>query len=227
MQFCPYCGKEIPNNVEYCPFCGAKISENKPYSPIPKKRDDIKNSKEHIPTEIETQEKETNLKSAEINSDKSDGKIIKKIVIFIISISIIASLIYVYINYKDELLSIFKSTQNRGSSTAQNSNQVIKQINYKNEGLQQNHKTATLMDKQKLLSQQNSKVGQSNYPYVCYSKKYIVNNSVVYSGCIRSAYRCSSIGKYHFGKYPNDYKAHQAFKRCLSSNPKFIDRQGL
>jgi hypothetical protein len=65
------------------------------------------------------------------------------------------------------------------------------------------------------------------YPYVCYSGKVIVSGRVIYNSCVRSQYACRSIGMYHFGKYPNDMKAHEAFKRCYVSNPKFVDTQGL
>jgi hypothetical protein len=66
------------------------------------------------------------------------------------------------------------------------------------------------------------------FPYVCYDRKRVINRSLIeYDGCVRSQYRCKSIGKYHFGRYPNDKKAHAAFDRCYYSNPKFIDMQGL
>jgi len=55
----------------------------------------------------------------------------------------------------------------------------------------------------------------------------IKSSLIEYDGCIRSQYRCKSIGKHHFGRYPNDKKAHAAFDRCYYSNPKFIDMQGL
>jgi hypothetical protein len=66
-----------------------------------------------------------------------------------------------------------------------------------------------------------------NYPYVCYDKKRFSAGQAIYKGCIRSKISCKRIGKYHFGKYPNDQKAHAAFKRCYTSNPKFVDTQGL
>ncbi len=75
-------------------------------------------------------------------------------------------------------------------------------------------------------SQNMSSSSQHNQPYVCYDKKYLNGNKPIYSGCVRSKRSCKSISKYHFGRYPNDRKAHSAFVRCSSGSPKFIDSQG-
>jgi len=75
-------------------------------------------------------------------------------------------------------------------------------------------------------SQKFSSSSQHNQPYVCYDKKYMNRNKPIYSGCVRSKSSCESISKYHFGRYPNDKKAHSAFLRCSSGSPKFIDSQG-
>ena len=76
-------------------------------------------------------------------------------------------------------------------------------------------------------SQGNSNSRRHNYPYVCYNSKYITGGNAVYNGCIRASSKCQNMGKHHFGKYPNDKKTHAAFIRCISSNPKFVDTQGL
>ncbi len=76
-------------------------------------------------------------------------------------------------------------------------------------------------------SKSNNNRRYNNYPFVCYDKKFISGNSAIYNGCVRSASTCKSRGQHHFGKYPNDSKAHAAFKRCFASNPKFVDIQGL
>lgn len=66
------------------------------------------------------------------------------------------------------------------------------------------------------------------YPFVCYDTKTRKSEiKIVYKGCERSYKKCKDIGKLHFGRYSNDLKAHQAFRRCIESNPKFIDSQGL
>ena len=66
----------------------------------------------------------------------------------------------------------------------------------------------------------------SEFPYVCYDKRIKVVSEgetyVSYKGCTRIDVRCQSTGRVHFGKYPNDYKAHQALQRCRNSRPKFI-----
>jgi hypothetical protein len=76
-------------------------------------------------------------------------------------------------------------------------------------------------------SQNNSNRKRRNYLYVCYDRKFLTHNKAVYNGCIRSDSACKSTGRYHFGKYPNDKQAHAAFIRCISSNPRFVDYQGL
>ena len=59
-------------------------------------------------------------------------------------------------------------------------------------------------------------------PFVCYKGKgKNGTDKIVYRGCARSAIECSSINRYHFGEYPNDLKAHEAFKRCTEGDPKF------
>ncbi len=66
------------------------------------------------------------------------------------------------------------------------------------------------------------------YPYVCYSKKFSTNNGKsFYTGCIRSNKACNNLKKEHFGKYPNDEKAHSAFLRCIKNNPKSTTTEGL
>ncbi len=65
------------------------------------------------------------------------------------------------------------------------------------------------------------------FPYVCYSEKFSTTNAkATYIGCIRSNRVCNTIRKNHFGKYPNDAKAHSAFKRCTQGNPKSNSSQG-
>ncbi|MEA3491357.1 MAG: hypothetical protein U9R27_05600, partial [Campylobacterota bacterium] len=89
-------------------------------------------------------------------------------------------------------------------------------------------KSATESNHMRQNSQNFSSSKQKNQPYVCYDRKYLNGTSkVVYSGCVRSRFSCKSIGKYHFGKYLNDKKAHSAYMRCSSGKPKFIDRQGV
>lgn len=87
----------------------------------------------------------------------------------------------------------------------------------------------TEIESEKLLrSRQNKNSSYQNYPFVCYDKKTIIkSDKAIYERCFRSKMSCQSIGKFHFGKYPNDFEAHKAFIRCLKSNPKFIDTQGL
>ncbi len=77
------------------------------------------------------------------------------------------------------------------------------------------------------LSQNNNNRNRRNYLYVCYDEKFLTRGKAVYNGCIRKASACKHSRKYHFGKYPNDSKAHVAFIRCISSSPKFVDYQGL
>ncbi|MEA1954509.1 MAG: hypothetical protein U9O24_08980 [Campylobacterota bacterium] len=68
---------------------------------------------------------------------------------------------------------------------------------------------------------------QSKFPYVCYDRRvrtYV--DGVVYlryEGCNRFNSSCESLGRVHFGKYPNDYSSHKAYRRCVEANPKFVD----
>jgi len=68
---------------------------------------------------------------------------------------------------------------------------------------------------------------ESRFPYVCYIKRIkIVDDGemyVKYKGCKRASDECYKFGKEHFGKYPNDYKASQALRRCINSRPRFVD----
>lgn len=66
-----------------------------------------------------------------------------------------------------------------------------------------------------------------HYPFVCYGEKSKNDiGKITYQECIRSNLKCSSINRVHFGEYPNDLKAHNAFKRCSKGDPKFVDPQG-
>ncbi len=68
---------------------------------------------------------------------------------------------------------------------------------------------------------------ESQFPYVCYDKRIKVVSDgdvfVKYKGCTRVRVSCKSLGRVHFGKYPNDYKASQALDRCYNARPRFID----
>ena len=68
---------------------------------------------------------------------------------------------------------------------------------------------------------------QSEFPYVCYDKrvKAIIDGEMylVYKGCGRYNGACKRLGRAHFGKYPNDYKAYKALNRCENATPKFVD----
>jgi len=68
---------------------------------------------------------------------------------------------------------------------------------------------------------------QSRFPYVCYDKRIRVVSSgtyyLKYEGCTRVNVSCTSTGRAHFGRYPNDYKAYKALRRCRSARPKFVD----
>ncbi len=55
--------------------------------------------------------------------------------------------------------------------------------------------------------------------HVCYDKR----NAKEYKGCMRSKVSCRSIDKKHFGLYHDEQQTRDAFYRCQSSNPKFID----
>ncbi|MEA2029958.1 MAG: caspase family protein [Campylobacterota bacterium] len=66
------------------------------------------------------------------------------------------------------------------------------------------------------------------YPYVCYDQRIIQGDRgrityLKYVGCKRYNQTCKSLGKEHFGKYPNDYRAHKALIRCQTSRPRFVD----
>ena len=65
------------------------------------------------------------------------------------------------------------------------------------------------------------------FPYVCYEKRIKVNVAgdvlLKYQGCFRTDASCKSIGRAHFGKYPNDFESYKALKRCINATPKFVD----
>lgn len=66
------------------------------------------------------------------------------------------------------------------------------------------------------------------YPYVCYDQRITEGERrrityVKYIGCKRYNRPCKSLGKEHFGKYPNDYRAYKALIRCQTSRPRFVD----
>ncbi|NOR55915.1 MAG: hypothetical protein GQ531_06875 [Sulfurovum sp.] len=67
----------------------------------------------------------------------------------------------------------------------------------------------------------------SNKLHVCYDKriKVVVEGDMYlgYRGCTRERYKCKSLGKVHFGKYPSSSKASAALNRCLKSRPRFVD----
>ncbi|MBN2824047.1 MAG: caspase family protein [Campylobacterales bacterium] len=68
----------------------------------------------------------------------------------------------------------------------------------------------------------------SRYPYVCYDRRIKQSEGrhityLKYEGCKRYNQPCARLGKEHFGKYPNDYRAHKALIRCNSSRPRFVD----
>lgn len=68
---------------------------------------------------------------------------------------------------------------------------------------------------------------QSRFPYVCYDKRIKVISHgtyyLSYKGCTRVNVSCKSTGRAHFGKYPNDYKASKALRRCQNARPRFVD----
>jgi len=68
---------------------------------------------------------------------------------------------------------------------------------------------------------------QSRFPYVCYDKRIKILSQgsyyLSYKGCTRVNVSCKSTGRVHFGKYPNDYKASQALRRCTNARPRFVD----
>ncbi len=55
--------------------------------------------------------------------------------------------------------------------------------------------------------------------YVCYDKR----KGKEYKECIRSQNSCKSMGKKHFGYYADEQATRDAFGRCQSSEPKFVD----
>jgi hypothetical protein len=63
--------------------------------------------------------------------------------------------------------------------------------------------------------------------YVCYTERIkVVSHGEMYlsyRGCTREYDRCSYYGKAHFGKYPNNYQASRALRRCQTSRPRFVD----
>jgi len=65
------------------------------------------------------------------------------------------------------------------------------------------------------------------FPYVCYEKRIKVKVDgellLKYKDCFRTDVSCKSIGRVHFGKYPNDYESYQALERCINAKPKFVD----
>ncbi len=68
----------------------------------------------------------------------------------------------------------------------------------------------------------------ANYPYVCYDRRMKQHDRglityLKYEGCKRYKQPCSTLGKEHFGKYPNDLLAHKALNRCETSRPRFVD----
>jgi hypothetical protein len=56
--------------------------------------------------------------------------------------------------------------------------------------------------------------------YVCYSHKNVNVGDVRYEGCMRSKVPCGSIRKRHFGHYPTEIQAEDAFYRCQQNRPK-------
>lgn len=68
---------------------------------------------------------------------------------------------------------------------------------------------------------------ESHFPYVCYDRrvKSVEYGKVYvrYEGCKRFNRSCESLGRVHFGRYPNDYASNKAYYRCLNARPKFID----
>jgi len=65
------------------------------------------------------------------------------------------------------------------------------------------------------------------FPYVCYEKRIKVKVAgeilLKYKDCFRTDASCKSIGRAHFGKYPNDFESYKALNRCVKAKPKFID----
>jgi len=65
------------------------------------------------------------------------------------------------------------------------------------------------------------------FPYVCYEKRIKVKVAgemlLKYKGCFRTDASCKTIGRAHFGKYPNDFESYKALNRCIDAKPKFVD----
>ncbi len=63
--------------------------------------------------------------------------------------------------------------------------------------------------------------------YVCYTERYDSRTynrvTAQYEGCRISQYSCDQQGLRHFGYYDNYRATKQALKRCVHSNPRFID----
>ena len=59
--------------------------------------------------------------------------------------------------------------------------------------------------------------------YVCYDKHEGEQKNQQYVGCQRAKKPCGSIGKKHFGHYPDEYTADKALYRCLDSKPRFVN----
>lgn len=64
--------------------------------------------------------------------------------------------------------------------------------------------------------------------YVCYRSRVTMrgamgNERAHYRGCMTSSRSCASIGKNHFGQYNNADAMEDAFDRCMSNQPRFID----
>lgn len=68
---------------------------------------------------------------------------------------------------------------------------------------------------------------ESRFPYVCYDKrvKAVIDGQIylMYKGCMRYNRSCKSLGRAHFGKYPNDFEASKALNRCHNARPRFVD----
>jgi hypothetical protein len=55
--------------------------------------------------------------------------------------------------------------------------------------------------------------------YVCYTDKKEQNHTVHYTGCSMEPRKCAEIGKKHFGHYPGDSNAYDAYLRCVDGQP--------
>ena len=68
------------------------------------------------------------------------------------------------------------------------------------------------------MSEAFSNSAKRDFPYVCYgTKTYLSNGKNKYTDCIRANAPCNRFQKAHFGQYPNDKKAHEAYIRCERS----------